>query len=68
MKAELIARFEAIRMDCSKCPIPEADCKWVMDTFANPIQWEVKPSGKADKWCPLLITMGNVLAFMLPDK
>ncbi len=64
MEAELVARFEAIKMDCSKCPIPKQDCKWMMDTF----QWENKPPGKADKWCPLIVTMGSMLVYLLPKE
>ena len=52
-----------MRMDCRRCPILKSDCQWMIDTF----QRENKPPGKADKWCPLLITMGNVLTFLLPE-
>lgn len=63
MDPELIARLEAIKMDCSKCPIPEEDCKWMAATF----QQAGKPPGIADKWCPLLVTVGSMMGFLLPE-
>ena len=63
MKKEIVERFEQIEMDCSKCPIPKPDCEWMMQTF----QWQKKPSGAASKWCPLLVAMANILAFLLRD-
>lgn len=60
MRKELVKRFEKMKMDCSKCPISEKDCKWMAQTFQKPN----KPKGKAKKWCPLLITIGNIMAFL----
>jgi len=62
MEPELVARFEAIKMDCSRCPIPKVDCKWMQDTF----QQDGKPPGKAAKWCPLLVTVGSIMGYLLP--
>ena len=62
MRQELMDRFEQMRPDCSKCPIPEEDCQWMADTF----QLKDKPEGKAERWCPLLITIGNIMAFLEP--
>ena len=62
MRQELVERFEQIRVDCSKCPIPEVDCEWMIKTFEAPN----KPPGKAGKWCPLLITIGNIMSLLEP--
>ena len=60
MRQEIIARFEEMKVDCSTCPIAPADCEWMADTF----QHTDKPSGKAEKWCPLLITIGNIMSVL----
>lgn len=62
MRQELVDRFEQMRPDCSKCPIPQEDCQWMADTFQRPD----KPEGKAEKWCPLLIAIANIMAFLEP--
>lgn len=55
-----VSRWEQIRMYCSKCPIPQEDCQWMADTFQQPN----KPEGKAEKWCPLLVAIGNIMTVL----
>ena len=64
MENQVTERFEKMEVDCSKCPIAEEDCQWMADTFQKPN----KPPGKASKWCPLLITVANIMAFLEPGR
>ncbi len=61
MKSKTKKRFEKVELDCAKCPISRKDCRWMTRHFHNP---ENPLFG--EKWCPLKITMTNVLTFLEP--